>query len=310
VLIFSDVGAKGGAGTLATFNRSIGPFEADRTDINFLPSVTILDPAATGRAGATQGAYRSPFSLPDGRYLVSYDPAITDLSAQTPRYDLAVFDPRMQRHTNVANFFGGAVSRVEAVLIYKREARPMFDNLTQLVFGGHADTTDPTHAIVHYPDLQMLGTLLGANLRTGRFVDKLAGVKKLAVYEDQAPPTDLASAMAGLTGSQMVYQSRKLLGTLPLADDHSIRVQLPSMTPLILELLDDKDGKLFTMAEEDQLGPGERISRGVPQKFHNSVCGGCHGSVSGVELDIAIDADALTGASVSISRDAPPLQAP
>jgi hypothetical protein len=57
------------------------------------------------------------------------------------------------------------------------------------------------------------------------------------------------------------------------------------------------------MSEEDQLGPGEHISRGVPQKFFNSVCGGCHGSVSGKELDIAIDPDALTGASVSLSRD-------
>ena len=53
------------------------------------------------------------------------------------------------------------------------------------------------------------------------------------------------------------------------------------------------------MSEEHQLGPGEHISRGVPQKFFNSVCGGCHGSVSGKELDIAIDPDALTGASVS-----------
>jgi hypothetical protein len=57
------------------------------------------------------------------------------------------------------------------------------------------------------------------------------------------------------------------------------------------------------MKEEDQLGPGEYISRGVPQAFFNSVCAGCHGSVSGKELDIAINPDALTGASVSLSRD-------
>jgi hypothetical protein len=78
---------------------------------------------------------------------------------------------------------------------------------------------------------------------------------------------------------------------------------LPSLTPLILELVDGSGNKLFTMSEEDQLGPGERISRGVPQTFFNSVCAGCHGSVSGRELDVAIDPDALTGASVSLSRD-------
>jgi len=102
----------------------------------------------------------------------------------------------------------------------------------------------------------------------------------------------------------MVYQSRKELGRVPLASDGSAHVRLPSLTPLIIELQDGSGNKVFTMSEEDQLGPGERISRGVPQQFFNSVCGGCHGSVSGQELAIAIDPDALTGASVSLSRDA------
>lgn len=302
LLVLSDVGVKGYGGTLATFNRSIGPFEADRGDVQFLHALTILDPAATGRAGATQGAYRSPFPLPDGRVLCSYDGAITDLSAQTPRYDLAVIDPRTGARVAVAGFGGGGKSWVEPVLIYKREPKPPFRNLTQLVFGGHVDPSDPTHAEVHYPDLPMLGTLLIANLRTGRFVDMFRGAKTLNVYEDQAPP-DLATGMAGRTGSQMVYQNRKLLGSVSLASDGSAHVRLPSMTPLILELLDGSGNKALTMSEEDQLGPGERISRGVPQPFFNSVCGGCHGSVSGRELDVAIDQDALTGASVSLSRD-------
>ena len=61
LLILSDVGAKGGAGTLATFNRSIGPFEQGRDDPGFLQSLHVIDPAATGRVGSpTQGAYRGP----------------------------------------------------------------------------------------------------------------------------------------------------------------------------------------------------------------------------------------------------------
>src|SRR4029077_16322017 len=95
---------------LGVFNRSIGPFEADRSDIQFLHALTIVDPTATGRAGATQGAYRSPFPLPDGRVLVSYDGAITDLAAQTPRYDLAVVDLRTGTRTALAGFNGGGKS--------------------------------------------------------------------------------------------------------------------------------------------------------------------------------------------------------
>jgi hypothetical protein len=237
VLVLSDVGARGGGGTLATFNRSIGPFESDRTDVQFLKALVILDPAATGRAGATQGAYRSPFPLPDGRVLASYDGAITDLSAQTPRYDLVVVDPKDGTHVGVAGFTGGGKSWVEPVLVYKREPKPPFKNLTQLVFGGHVDPSDPTHGEVHYPDLPMLGTLLIANLRTGRFVDTLRAATQLVIYQD-LPPPDAATGMAGRTGSQMVYQNRKEIGRAPLAPDGSVKVRLPSLTPLIVEAQD------------------------------------------------------------------------
>jgi hypothetical protein len=302
LLLLSDIGTKGGGGTIAIFNRSIGPFEADRHDTAFLKSVTIVDPAATGRAGPTQGAYRAPFPLPDGRILCSYDGTIMDLSMQTPSYDLVVLDPKDGSRAPLVAFSGGGKSHLEAVLAYKREPRPLFNNLTQLVFGGHVDPTDPTHGTVHYPDLPMLGTLLAANLRTGRFVANYRGAQEVVIYQDLSPPSDPAQAMAMLQGSEKVYQNRMELGRAALASDGSVQLRLPSLTPLIVEL--QQSGKpIFTMSEEDQLGPGEHISRGVPQPFFNSVCGGCHGSVGGRELDIAINPDALTGASVSLSRD-------
>jgi hypothetical protein len=309
LFVLSDVGAKGAGGTLGIFNRSVGPFEADRGDVQFLHSMTIVDPAATGRAGATKGAYRSPFPLPDGKVLVSYAPDVTDLfGAASVRYDLVVIDPVTGMRQAVAGFTGGQVSRVEAALIYRRESRPAFRNLTQLVFGGHVDAGDAVHGVVHYPDLPMLSTLLGANLRTGRFAmgstfSTYLDAKQVVLYEDQAPPADLAAAMAGQTGMEKVFQSRKELGRVDLASDGSVQLRLPSMTPLVIGLVDSGGKELFLMKEEDQLGPGEHISRGVPQTFFNSVCGGCHSSVSGRELDIAIDPDALTGASVSLSRD-------
>ena len=51
---------------------------------------------------------------------------------------------------------------------------------------------------------------------------------------------------------------------------------------------------------------GEYISPGPPRAVFNNICGGCHGSLSGSDLDIAVNADALTSASVSLSRDAVP----
>src|SRR4029078_13534152 len=63
LIMLSDETAVGAGGALATFNRSIGPFQADRTEVTFLRSVKIIDPAATGKAGIA-GGYRSPICPP------------------------------------------------------------------------------------------------------------------------------------------------------------------------------------------------------------------------------------------------------
>ena len=60
------------------------------------------------------------------------------------------------------------------------------------------------------------------------------------------------------------------------------------------------------MTEEHQVTAGEYITPGPPRALFNNICGGCHGSLSGSELDIAVSADALTGASVSLSRNPAP----
>ncbi|MEM9493960.1 MAG: hypothetical protein AAGC55_32735, partial [Myxococcota bacterium] len=104
LLILSDPEARGGAGTVAVFNRSVGTFEANRDDPGYLPAMTIPDPAATGRASPdtpdanTDGAYRSPFPLPDGQILVSYAGVSGDLSTATSiNWNLVVLNPRTGR---------------------------------------------------------------------------------------------------------------------------------------------------------------------------------------------------------------------
>src|SRR5579871_1499089 len=134
VLIASDDGDPGFGGALVTFNRSGGPFESDRTNPAFLRSLEVID-------GAAPGGYRSPIQLPDGRYLASYS---NDVSGG--QYDLAVVDPLAPagaRRSTVLPCNGRAC--VQAVLAAKRERRPLFNNVTQLVFGGHVDAGDAAH---------------------------------------------------------------------------------------------------------------------------------------------------------------------
>jgi len=152
----------------------------------------------------------------------------------------------------------------------------------QLVFGGSQNTSDLAHAIVHFLDAPMLATLLGANLRRGRHVDDLRDADRIVLLD--------------ASGNE--------LGSAGLADDGSARIRAPSGQPVLIGLRGG--GVTFTMSEEHQFGPGEQISLGVPEALFDNVCGGCHGSVSGRELDIGVRPDALTGASRSLSAGASP----
>jgi hypothetical protein len=156
---------------------------------------------------------------------------------------------------------------------------------------------------MHFPDLPLLATLLGANLRKGRNVEAFDVGTKLRVSIEQAPP----GPGAPVTGSQKVYSQRTIVGTASLRDDHSLKVTVPARKPLIFEMLDDDDKVLFEMTEEHQVTPGEYVTPGAPRPLFNAICGGCHGSISGQELDVAVTPDALTGASLSHSRELDPV---
>jgi hypothetical protein len=99
-----------------------------------------------------------------------------------------------------------------------------------------------------------------------------------------------------------VFQNRTLLGKAPLAADGSVRVNVPAGVGLVFELQDAGGGRIINLGEEHQVSPGEMISMGISENLFDAVCGGCHGSVTGSELDVAVTPDALTGASESMSK--------
>jgi hypothetical protein len=297
LLILSDVGTdgtpvlKGGAGALGIFNRSVGPFEMGRTDPGYLPSLRIVgDAQATGHAGATVG-YRAPFYMPDGTILVSY------AQQSTLAWKLVAVSPRTSQQTDILTPAGGRAV-TDAVVAYKYPARVLYDNRRQLVFGGSVDASDLMHAVIHMPDAPMVFTVLTGNLRRGRPVSDFRKATKLVVTTEGPCPVG-ASCPPNTNG---IYQNRTVLGSARLASDGSVKVRVPAETGVILELQDDAGNSIVKMSEEHQLGPGEHISMGVSEKLFDAVCGGCHGSVSGKELDVAVTPDALTGASASASQ--------
>ena len=295
---------KGGAGALAIFNRSIGPFEMGRTDPGYLQSVKFLGTGAeTGHAGASAG-FRMPTPLPDGRILVSH------ASLPALNWDVVMLDPRTNAITslNIAQTNG---SVVDAVMAYKYPPRVLYLNRRQLVFGGAAVADDTAHGVLYMPDAPMVFTLLTGNLRRGRPVDLFRKATYLAVYTEGMCPAGPCSRT-----TNGIYESRMMIGKSQLADDGSVKIRLPAQTGVVFELQDDAGNSIVKMGEEHQIGPGEQISMGVRQTIvgtsgntvdlFDAVCGGCHGSVTGKETDIVVTPDALTGASTSIRQNDTP----
>jgi hypothetical protein len=103
--------------------------------------------------------------------------------------------------------------------------------------------------------------------------------------------------------------------------DGSTRLRVPGGHPLVLRLTDGSgsplsfaSGARFTgemvQREEMQFYPGERSNVAFRRPLFNGLCAGCHGSISGHELDVVVNVDVLTSASTTEARFGPVVSVP
>ncbi len=183
-----------------------------------------------------------------------------------------------------------------------------------------ASTPGASDAEVHVADFPLLTSLLFSNTRTGRPIDPR--VQGLEVFESLPPPSD-ATDFGQLNQAQVVqdafgrvYTNYESLGPITLADDGSAKFRIAGGHPVLLGATDKAgrplpfdEGAPFTgdmiQREEMQFYPGERTNQGFRRELFNGMCGGCHGSITGYELDVAVDIDVLTKASETIAKPQP-----
>ena len=262
--------------------------------------MVVVDPAATGRAG-TAGVYRSPSSLPDGEILASYAANVSDPATRRRRYDLVA----VRRADGRAPHAAGrrpALSLVEAALGYKRAERLLFRNLPQLVFGGRRAAAGGDRRVMHFPDLPMLATLLGANLRRGRNV---------APMDDAARAAGLRGAPAvgprprrRHRGRQSVFTQRTVARAAPLRRDGSLKVAVPARQAAHLRAAWTAAGRsVFTMTEEHQVRRASTSPRARRASCSTRSAAAATAASAARSWTSPSRADALTGASASRSRD-------
>lgn len=307
-MVAANLDATHGAGSVVIANRSIGPDQTDRdpNDRFYIASTSYPTPGAF-RSGT--GAFRSPAALPTGRLLVSCDTSAASLTAATYDFEICELDPRTGDVRRVAGAAGAA--DIDVVAVYARANRGVFESRIDEANGHTYVVPGETDAVVRIHDFPMLATLLFANTRTGRPINAdIAGFDVLAA----SPPPASAQSFADVAGDVQtdaygsLYVNDRVLTHVELFSDRSAGFRYRGGTPIRLRPTNSAgaplmfaEGGPFTGAmeqrEQMQFYPGEHATQSFPRRFFNGMCGGCHGSISGRELDIAVDIDILTEAS-------------
>lgn len=309
VLVAAPIDAADGAGTIALINRSIGPDQATprpEGDRAYIRSQRFPHP---GAFGGGRGVFRSPSPLPSGRLLVSCDRSATDLTSGGYDFDLCELDP----DSGVLRDIGGTPGRadIEAVAIFARAPREVFVSRIDEVNGNTRIEPGRRDAEVEVLDFPMLATLLFTNTREGRPIDPEIG--GFDVFAHAPPPPGVTSFQE--LGADVIqdefgplYVRRELLGHVPLNPDGSASFRVVGGQPIILRVT-DWSGSPMSFAggapfsgeqiqrEQLQFYPGERARQSFRRTLFNPMCGGCHGSITNRELDIAAHVDVLTRAS-------------
>ncbi len=324
-MILSDRGAQHGAGTLAIVNRSIGIDQTSADPADYLvdealigrpaneffqESLTILDTAATGKLGATAGAYRDPAPLPDGRLLVAYAPNVTSLESFSGKFEIVVVDTVTGARSPLV--VDGTRDLVWPVAIYAKASIGVFTSRLDEA-NGASEVFSGSSATVTILDLGVLQSLMFQNTRgSGRPVGRS---NVLNVWEDLPPEpgvVDFASGGQYVTNDAFgqLYVRRQRLGPVPVLSDDSATMNVPGGVPVLfeteVELAADGSPVLHQQRESTQFYPGERVRQAFRRELFNGLCAGCHGSISGAEVDGAVKPDVLTQASDVAARTETP----
>ena len=296
-----------GAGALVMVNRSIGPDQDDRAMENdYIHSMYLTAPGAFGgiqnvlQTPLTSGVFRSPSPLINGRVVAACGDG--DLGG-SPQYTLCSIEVFSGNRTDLGGQPG--MANVEPVAVMRRPVYPVFvgkpdeANGASRVFPGRSDRSEIT-----VDDFPLLATLLFSNTREGRPINfDIGGVR---VFEAQPPEAGGGEMVSDAFGT--VYRNYRDLGFVPTFADGSLSFVVDAGVPIVLQPTDGDGGALMfgegapfagqmIQREQMQFYPGEVISQSFRRELFNGLCGTCHGSISGRELDLAVNVDVLTSAS-------------
>jgi hypothetical protein len=118
---------------------------------------------------------------------------------------------------------------------------------------------------------------------------------------DHITPTDPAAVRnhdpASTDVSNGIHTRKKIAAEIPLPDDGSFYMEIPSRMPYYMQTLNADRMAVRTFDKLLCTVPGEKVKLAVPRNLYPMICAGCHGSTSGRRADVLRRPDAVTSAS-------------
>jgi len=255
IIAIESTRVNGDAGPIALLRTDRGPADPAPEGEAFSWNV-LTSQVGTGGAPWDHGAFKYPFPLGGGRYVVSYSlPAATE---EEVHYGLYTFTAEIVEGTN------GEPDRFEIKnLTFLYDDPEMNEYDAQLIAPQAkppivASTVDPTVDFGFFlaQDVFNRGTVDGQEVPQ-RGVDPIS---KIAVMT--ARPTEVGE-MNDISANE--FEKRALIGFAPVEADGSFLIKIPADTPIAFATLDPLDRGFVVKRTWIYVRPGETFT-----------CAGCH----------------------------------
>lgn len=282
-----------------------------------------LDESATTRGVSRGGAYRDPCPLPDGSILVAHAPGPLDLAdpEAAPDFDIVrlIPDPSLQSADGLS---GGSLRREvqvaddrtselwpRPVVVRPKERLKKKPKWATDVFGepdpelGDAGYPAATPAQLMVFDMVLLDAFFEQNLPAG---ERHLRSESCTVCLEQHDVDDQVR-YARVIGAQPLDTARSepprryVIAEVPLEEDGSFHVMVPSCVPFDLQSLNAERMALASPNRWLYAQPGEKHTLSIPRALYAQTCNGCHGMLSGERTNSFGRPDAITSASKTLA---------
>ncbi len=281
----------------------------ENSKVRFVPGWISMDSLVSYGGISSGGTYRDPYPLPDGSILVSFAKGPVDLHdpLAKPNFDIIKLIPnpafQSEDGIDVGNvkrevLISGPNSQLWPRPVAPRLKEPVYKKLKNdpdlfglpKMMNGFTQYSDTINASLQVSDLVLLEA----------FFEQITPVGEKHLASEEVKYARIIGAQPHQKGDSGAVK-RFLIAEVPIKDDGSFYVKIPSKTSFDIQSLNAQKMAIRSPNRWLYCQPGEKHSLSTPRNLFTQSCAGCHGSLTGLKEDVIRRPDAVSGASRTLS---------